>query len=65
MKLNETELTIFLKCAEELNELSTALLQQINKPKKNKITNIYEEILDVEKWILLLKNNLKDLDQTR
>ena len=48
----------FLKCAEELNELATRLLQEINKD-KDYTEQILEEIQDVEKQIKLLKNLLK------
>jgi hypothetical protein len=59
MKLNECEIKIFLKCVEELNELSTELIQQINKPHKNKKKNIISEIADVECVIKKLKDILK------
>jgi len=55
MKLNEEHKHIFLKCAEELNELSTELLQSVNKPNKNNWGKIYDEIKDVEKQIKFLK----------
>lgn len=55
MELNQK---IFLKCAEELSELSTVILQQINKPHKNKIEKICEEIADVEKYINILKKEI-------
>ena len=51
MKLNEEEKHIFLKCAEELNELSVELLQAVNKPKKNNWCKIFDELEDVRKWI--------------
>ena len=35
MKLTEEEKHIFLKCAEELNELAVELLHAVNKPNKN------------------------------
>jgi len=55
MKLNQKEKHIFLKCAEELNELSVELLQSVNKENKNNWGKIFEEIKDVEKYIKLLK----------
>ena len=55
MKLNQKEKHIFLKCAEELNELSVELLQSVNKENKNNWRKIFEEIKDVEKYIKLLK----------
>jgi hypothetical protein len=55
MKLEEGQKHIFLKCSEELNELSVELLQSVNKPNKNNWGKIYDEIKDVEKYIKLLK----------
>jgi len=49
---------VLLKCAEELNELATRLLQQVNK-KKDYTIEIEEEIKDVEIQIGLLKNEIK------
>lgn len=49
---------ILLKCAEELNELATRLLQQFNK-EKDYTQQIKEELEDVEKQIKLLKEFLK------
>lgn len=46
-----------LKCAEELNELATRLLQQVNK-EKDYTQQIKEELGDVEKQIKLLKQLL-------
>ena len=51
MKLNEEEKHIFLKCAEELNELAVELLQAVNKPNKNNWGKIFDELEDVRKWI--------------
>jgi|TARA_Y100000289_G_scaffold62654_1_gene72178 uncharacterized protein Yka (UPF0111/DUF47 family) len=48
---------ILLKCAEELNELATRLLQQVNK-EKDYTQQIKEELEDVEKQIELLKKIL-------
>lgn len=45
---------IILKCAEELLELATALLQEINKDKDH-TKQIISEIKDVEKYLKLLK----------
>lgn len=45
---------ILLKCAEELNELATRLLQQFNKD-KDYTHHIQREIKDVEKQMKLLK----------
>lgn len=56
MKLTETKKHIFLKCAEELNELSVELLQAVNKPNKNNMGKICDEIKDVEKYIETIKD---------
>ena len=56
MKLKRSEKFIFLKLAEELNELSVELLQSVNKPDKNNWGKICDEISDVEHWILKLKD---------
>lgn len=45
---------VLLKCAEELNELATRLLQQVNK-RKDYSEEIKEELEDVEKQIDRLK----------
>ena len=47
MKLNAKEKRIFLKCAEELNELSVEILQAVNKPTKGNWSAIVEEMADV------------------
>ena len=40
---------VHLKCAEELNELATRLLQQVNKhPKKDYSEKICQELVDVQ-----------------
>lgn len=48
---------VALKCAEELNELATRLLQQVNKS-KDYSKEIKEELEDVEKQIDRLKHYL-------
>ena len=58
MKLDKTQQYIFLKCAEELNELSAELLKAVNKPNKRKYNNICLEIFDAEERILKLKELL-------
>jgi hypothetical protein len=45
---------ILLKLAEELSELTTRVLQQVNK-KKNYSAKIDQEIKDIEKQLKLLK----------
>ena len=58
MKLTKKQKYIFLKCAEELNELSTVLIQQINKPNKELYNSIVLEIEDVDKRMEILKELL-------
>ncbi len=58
MKLKAKQKHVLLKCAEELNELSTILIQQINKPNKNLYDAIILEIEDVDKRLKSLKELL-------
>ena len=58
MKLNKTQQYIFLKCAEELNELSAELLKAVNKPNKRYFNKICLEIHDAEERLLNLKELL-------
>ena len=53
------ERRIFLKCAEELSELTTRLLQHLNKD-KDYTAKILGEIKDVEKQLNLLKEIYDD-----
>ena len=65
MKLNEEQKHIFLKCAEELNELAVELLQAVNKPNKNNWGKIFDELEDVKKWIkelMEIKAKLKEAE---
>ena len=55
MKLNAKEKRIFLKCAEELNELSVEILQAVNKPTKGNWSAIVEEMTDVQHWCKKVK----------
>lgn len=56
MKLNSKQTKVLLKCAEELNELSTVLLQEVNK-RKCKYNDIVAEMQDVEARV----SDLRDL----
>ena len=56
MKLSDQDKFIFLKCAEELAELSVELLHAVNKPRKNNYKKILLEIEDVEKHLKEIKN---------
>lgn len=58
MKLNRTDKHIFLKCAEELTELSLEILHAVNKPSKENVGKIFDEISDVEKYISLVRESL-------
>lgn len=55
MKLNRKEKHLFLKCVEELNELSVELLHAVNKADKNNWGKICDEIMDVEHWLVKVK----------
>lgn len=55
MKLSEQDRFHFMKCVEELAELSVELLQTLNKPRKNNHKKILSEIEDVEKYIKEIK----------
>jgi NTP pyrophosphatase (non-canonical NTP hydrolase) len=55
MKLNRKEKHSFLKCVEELNELSVELLHAVNKADKNNWSKIRDEIRDVEDCLIKVK----------
>ena len=55
MKLSEQDKLTFVKCAEELAELSVELLQAVNKIRKNNHKKIFLEIEDCEKYIKQVK----------
>ena len=55
MKLSEQDRFHFMKCVEELAELSVELLQTLNKPRKNNHKKILSEIENVEKYIKEVK----------
>ena len=55
MKLNRKNKHTFLKSIEELTELSLELLHAVNKPSKNNLGKINDEIKDVEKYIEYIK----------
>ena len=55
MKLPEQDKLTFIKCAEELAELSVELLQAVNKIQKNNHKKIFSEIEDCEKYIKQVK----------
>ena len=55
MKLNRKHKHIFLKCVEELNELSIELIHAVNKVDKNNWGKICDEINDVEHWLSKIK----------
>jgi len=56
-QMNEEHIT--LKLIEELNELSTILLQQHNKPHKDFINEISMEFGDVQYWMDMFKDECK------
>lgn len=58
MKLTHKEKHIFLKCAEELSELSAEILQAVNKKNKENFNKINSEIKDVESRFSQIKETL-------
>jgi len=61
VKLNDEQKFVFLKTAEELNELSAELLKIVNKNNKRNLKRIVKEIDDVEYRVLLLKDTISKL----
>lgn len=55
MKFSRTDKRNVMKCIEELNELSLELLHAVNKPNKENMGKICDEIKDVEKYLKLIK----------
>lgn len=55
MKLDRKNKHNFMKCIEELTELSLELLHAMNKPNKENIGKICNEIKDVEKYLNQIK----------
>lgn len=67
--MNKSEKQIHLKCAEELNELASRLLKQVNKPNKDYSDKIRAEIVDVQLRLeylqpLYYKNKYSNTDRT-
>jgi hypothetical protein len=55
MRFSRVDRRNVMKCIEELSELSVELLHAINKPNKENMGKICNEIKDVEKYINLVK----------
>ena len=55
MKLDRKSKYNFMKCIEELTELSLELLHAVNKPNKENMGKICDEIKDVEKYLNEIK----------
>ena len=55
MKFSRSDRRNVMKCIEELSELSVELLHAVNKPNKENMGKICDEIKDVEKYIKLIK----------
>ncbi len=55
MKFSRSDRRNVMKCIEELSELSVELLHAVNKPNKENMGKICDEIKDVEKYINLIK----------
>tara|TARA_B100000902_G_C27317569_1_gene922317 strand:+ start:2433 stop:2621 length:189 start_codon:yes stop_codon:yes gene_type:complete len=60
MKLDRKNKYNFMKCVEELTELSLELLHAINKPSKENMGKICDEIKDVEKYLKFVKNHCNE-----
>lgn len=60
MTLSDYQRDLFLKCSEEILELSLELLFAVNKPRKKNKKRILQEIKDVEKQINFIKQELID-----
>lgn len=58
MSLSDNQRDLFLKCSEEILELSLELLFAVNKPRKNNKKRILSEIKDVERQIEFIKKEL-------
>lgn len=58
MKLSSEQRHIFMKCVEELSELSVELIHALNKPKKQNEEKIKLEIQDVECYLKKIKEVL-------
>ena len=51
MKLSEQDIFNFIKCTEELSELSALLIHQVCNPDKNLQKRITQETADVLYWV--------------
>lgn len=60
MKLSREYRRSFMKCVEELTELSLELLHAVNKPNKENMGKICDEIKDVEKYLKLVKEHCNE-----
>ena len=60
MKLTRESKRHFMKCIEELTELSLELLHAVNKPNKENTGKICDEIKDVEKYLKLVKGHCNE-----
>jgi len=58
MKLSSEQRHVFMKCVEELSELSVELIHALNKPKKQNEQKIKLEIQDVECYLKKIKEVL-------
>ena len=60
MKLSRESRRYFMKWAEELTELSLEILHAVNKPNKENMGKICDEIKDVEKYLKLVKEHCNE-----
>ena len=60
MKLNDQDIFTFIKCTEELAELSALLIHQVCNPDKKLTKRITEEVGDVLYWVWAIGERLDE-----
>jgi hypothetical protein len=65
MKLNDQEIFNFIKCTEELSELSALLIHQVCNPDKKLDKRIAEEVGDVLYWVWTIAEERLDEGQIK
>ena len=63
MKLSIEQKRYFMKCIEEMHELSLELIHAINKPNKENLEKICKEIKDFEKYLNFLKKECSNRNE--
>jgi len=62
MKLSEEDMFNFIKCAEELNELSALLIHQVLTPEKQLMSRLSQESGDALYWLWKIISETLDED---